>query len=163
MSVDNALYMRASQLLDAGRAALGTSCPDRSYVTIGPHPWDRTTDENGKCAGQLTVTMPQIAMTRDQKNPCFVALRPTFSLCLFRCVTALDRDDVIPKAPLLDAEADRLYTDAGLLLDEVMKRWDDRTLFPGAGCNAITFGTLRPKGPDGTLAGWEWDITLDPL
>lgn len=161
----SALYDRAAAILTCAKTALGDACPERAFVTVGPAVHDFTIDEDGNCASQLTVSMVAVDMRQETRNRCYVALRPTYRLELSRCVTAIEEDTRVPSAPLLDSEAQTLYSDAVALLDGILGAWKSPTapLFPGRECSEVSFGPLRPVGPSGGSAGWSWDITLDPL
>lgn len=142
----------AHALLDAAAAALGTSVPDRSFVSHNVPAWD------GCDADQLTVNLQGVTFkqTKGPRHAMSVA-SPLWVVQIVRCAPNLDTQGVAPSPDRLEVSADDLLTDLDLIQQAV--RSGAVAIF-GAGA-VVQYQQAVPLGPQGNVAGYSWPITAE--
>jgi hypothetical protein len=133
-----------------------TNPPARQFVAHGRWAHD--------CEA-VVVAITSIAMEPFAPAMCATKDVVSMSVYVVRCFVDMDDDGNPPAAADITADAVQAAGDLGALVGGLGDRWGAGTLFPSIvhlTCEQVTFVGSNPIGPEGGLAGWELQLTVNP-
>lgn len=128
--------------------------PDRTYVAHGLPVAD---------CDQLTVHLVRLQprLLEDvRQGRCSVLHQAVMEVRLWRCWPIGNDKEPVPSADTLGSAARQLAADGWAMWKGLTRAWVEGSWPAGVPCKQVKWGTLEPLPPQGALAGWRLDVTV---